>query len=234
MTCRARFRGAHAPRVLAAAPRRDQLPRGGAFPSNRAAEKVRKGEAPSQHAGRVRSPDSNGTLSSFDLRHSFGFRHLDFVIFPQQPREHLFPGRHPAAAFVGAKPLKDFALEIKPAGVRIMRLHDFFPARHRHSVGGFLVPGNLLHLQPPIRAGVENRPAEKKQERHLAFFDPVKIFGRGEIEIGTSRHRQDRFGRTAKGAGICVCVRPEFVPQSLTPLLRRPKSSKSFSFSLGE
>ena len=68
----------------------------------------------------------------------------------EQAFHRLFPGRHAVTALVLVEPIKHIFAKTQPGTVGIILLHHFLPDGYRQSEGGFLVPGNLRHLQGTV------------------------------------------------------------------------------------
>ncbi len=91
------------------------------------------------------------------------------------------------------------------------------PHRHGQPKLGFLFPGDLGHLQPPVCGFIEDRAAEKEAKRHFPFLQGVEILTRRQREVLATWHREIDGSGLRKGSDHNTGMRPQQRTHRLSP-----------------
>src|SRR4030095_7448985 len=122
----------------------------------------------------------------------------------QQAFHRLFPSSETTLALKFVKPVEHTAFQPHESDVRVMAIHHFAPRANRHSPCSFLLPGNLLNLQPSFRIGIKHSAAEQKQQRHFAVFERIKVFRGRDVQVERARDNQNGFNAVAESTNNAI------------------------------
>src|SRR5262249_2643365 len=135
----------------------------------------------------------------------------------QQPLQHFFPRRDPAADLVLIQTLEDIALQAKPRHSRIVCVHQILPHFHRKAEMHFFVPWDRNDLQRTIIPRVENCSAELHTNRDLSVLEASEELGSGDVEVESARYRNIDPGDFLESRNDYAGVRPEEGFQGFVP-----------------